>query len=62
MVPQILRRKQLETRLGLSRSSIYQMMADGKFPYPIKLGNRSVGWKSSDIEKWLEDLQVAQND
>ena len=62
MVPQILRRKQLETRLGLSRSSIYQMMADGKFPYPIKLGNRSVGWISSDIEKWLEDLQVAQND
>ena len=51
MVPQIFRRKQLETRLGLSRSSIYQMMADGRFPYPIKLGNRSVGWKSSDIEK-----------
>ena len=62
MVPQILRRKQLETRLGLSRSSIYQTMADGKFPYPIKLGSRAVGWKSTDIEKWLQDLQGDLND
>ena len=59
MTPQILRRKQLETHIGLSRSSIYKMMADGRFPRPIKLGRRSVGWRTAEIERWLDEMQEA---
>ena len=62
MLPQIFRRKDLEERLKLSRSSIYAMMATGKFPKPIRLGRRAVGWLSGDIEKWLQDLQGDRND
>jgi len=61
-VPQILRRTQLEARLGLARSSIYKMMDEGTFPRPVKLGRRAVGWRSEDIETWLEDLQEQSND
>jgi len=61
-VPQILRRAQLEARLGLARSSIYKMMDEGTFPRPVKLGRRAVGWRSEDIEAWLEDLQEQSND
>jgi prophage regulatory protein len=61
-VPQILRRAQLEARLGLARSSIYKMMDEGTFPRPVKLGRRAVGWRSEDIETWLEDLQEQSND
>ena len=61
-VPQILRRSQLEARLGLARSSIYKMMNEGTFPRPVKLGLRAVGWRSEDIEAWLEDLQEQSND
>lgn len=61
-VPQILRRPQLEARLGLARSSIYKMMDEGTFPRPVKLGRRAVGWRSEDIEAWLEDLQEQSND
>jgi len=61
-VPQILRRTQLEARLGLARSSIYKMMDEGTFPRPVKLGRRAVGWRSEDIEAWLEDLQEQSND
>ena len=61
MVPRILRRHQLEATLGLSRSSIYQMMASGDFPKPLKIGRRAVGWRAEDIEKWLDNLQEHSN-
>jgi len=57
MVPTILRRTELEQRLGLSRSSIYKMMDDGEFPRPFKIGRRAVGWREEDIETWLMAMQ-----
>lgn len=51
----ILRRKQVQTRTGLSRSTIYTRIAAGKFPRPIDLGGgRAVGWIESEIEAWLQ--------
>ena len=45
--PAFLRRKQVETRTGLSRSAIYQYSKDGVFPKPVPLGPRAVGWIES---------------
>ena len=53
MTIRILRRSQVEDQIGLSRSSIYQMMSDGDFPLPIKIGKRAIGWKQQDIIDWL---------
>ncbi|MDA9325052.1 AlpA family phage regulatory protein, partial [Amylibacter sp.] len=52
-----LRRKDIEKRFGLSRSTIYAMMADGRFPKPVKLGYRAVGWRSEDLLTWFENMQ-----
>ena len=56
----ILRRRALEARLGLSRSTIYDKINPGSprydatFPKPIRLGNGSaVGWIESEVEIWL---------
>ena len=62
MVPKILRRNQLEANLGISRSTIYQMMASGEFPKPLKIGRRAVGWRAEDIEKWLDNMQEVSHD
>lgn len=62
MLTQILRRRQLEEQLGLSRSSIYKMVADGLFPKPIKLGPRAVGWRADEVENWLIAMQEASDD
>jgi prophage regulatory protein len=51
----ILRRKQVEDRTGLSRSTIYLYIQEGAFPKPINLGARAVGWVESEVEKWLTD-------
>lgn len=44
-----LRRKDLESMLGLYRSSIYNHVDAGLLPPPINLGLRSVGWPSNEI-------------
>lgn len=49
----IIRRKQVESMTGLSRSSIYLQMAKGGFPKPVSLGTRSVGWIESEVSEWL---------
>ena len=49
----ILRRKDVETRTGLSRSTIYLRIQEGDFPKPIRLGERSVGWLEHEIEDWF---------
>ena len=51
----ILRRKQVEQRTGLSRSTIYLHIQEGTFPRPINLGARSVGWLENEIEAWLTE-------
>ncbi|MCK0510154.1 helix-turn-helix transcriptional regulator [Aromatoleum buckelii] len=60
--PTILRRNQVETRTGLSRSTIYAKMRpnpkrpggfDPTFPKPIAVGARAVGWIEAEIDGWL---------
>ena len=52
---EILRHKQVEQKTGLPRSTLYDRIRDKTFPAPISLGGRSVGWRQSDVEKWLEN-------
>jgi prophage regulatory protein len=54
MDDRILRRPEVEARCGLSRSTIYVMIAEGTFPRPVRLGKRAVGWPESAIAEWLE--------
>ncbi len=49
----ILRLPSVKTRTGLSRSTIYLRVAEGRFPRPISLGARAVGWIDSEVEEWL---------
>lgn len=49
----ILRRKQVEARTGLARSTIYDRVKAGTFPAPISLGDKAVGWIESEIVDWL---------
>jgi len=51
----ILRRKKVEKRTGLSRSTIYLKIQEGSFPKPINLGPRAVGWIENEIDNWLMD-------
>jgi prophage regulatory protein len=45
-------------RTGLGRSTIYRLVADEKFPAPVKLSGRAIGWRQSDLERWSKELQT----
>ena len=51
MQDKIYRRPDVESLVGLSRSTIYAIIADGTFPKPIKLGKRAVGYASASLSK-----------
>lgn len=55
----ILRLPEVLQMTGLSRSQIYRMVADGRFPRPIRLSEQAVGWREEDIQAWMESLPTA---
>ncbi|MGV8399229.1 AlpA family transcriptional regulator [Pseudomonas aeruginosa] len=51
----ILRRPEVEAKTGFKRAHIYNLMQEGKFPKPIRLGIRAVGWDSLEIDLWIAE-------
>jgi prophage regulatory protein len=52
----ILRLQSVILLTGLSRSTIYLRVNQGRFPRPVSLGDRAIGWRESQVEMWLENL------
>jgi len=50
-----LRLPEVMARTGLSRSTIYVRLAEGRFPEPVRLGPRAVGWIESEIDAWMQE-------
>lgn len=55
MSKRIIRLPEVKEKTGLSRSTIYLRMSQGRFPKSISLGERAVGWVEQDISQWLDD-------
>ena len=51
----LLSRRQLQDLLGVSRTTLYRMLADGSLPEPVRLG-RLLKWRSRDVERYLDTL------
>ena len=50
-----LRLPEVMKRTGLSRSTIYVRLAEGRFPRPVALGGRAVGWIEAEVEEWVAE-------
>jgi len=55
---QLVDKHALEKITSLDITTIYRKMAAGTFPQPVKVGRRRVAWRTSDITRWQEDLEV----
>ena len=49
----IIRLPEVKARTGLSRSTIYEQIRDGKFPKQVSLGSRATGWRESEVNQWV---------
>lgn len=47
----ILRRPEVERRLGKPRSSLYRDITLGLLPKPIRISAQSVGWPSNEVDQ-----------
>ncbi|WP_437557319.1 helix-turn-helix transcriptional regulator [Acidithiobacillus sulfuriphilus] len=47
-----IRIRELQEMTGLPKSSIYRLVREGRFPRPVKLGQRASGWRKSEIDQW----------
>ena len=54
ITPVFLRMPTVMRMTGLGRSTIYRLIADQKFPCPVRLGPRAVAWRRSDLDRWSE--------
>jgi len=50
----ILRLAQVMDSTGLGRSTIYKYIAERKFPIPLQLSERCVGWLESEVQQWIQ--------
>ena len=53
MPRKILRLPVVLDRTGLSRSTVYLRVTEGRFPRPVSLGARAVGWIETEVEEWI---------
>ncbi len=44
--------------IPVSRSSWYKGIAEGRYPKPVKLGERTSAWRVEDIRKLIDDLNL----
>ena len=54
VTPVFLRMSSVVRMTGLGRSTIYRLVAERKFPSPVRLGPRVVAWRLADVDRWSE--------
>ena len=48
-------------RTGYRRTAIYEKIAAGTFPAPVKLGPRAIAWIEEEIKEWMDE-RIADRD
>ena len=54
MQQKIIKIKEVLELCCISRSTVYRLIEEDKFPAPIRLSKRVRAWRIKDIEEWLE--------
>ena len=54
LTPKFVRMPMVLQITGLGRSTIYRLIAEKKFPVPVRGGDRAVAWRKVDLDAWSE--------
>lgn len=52
----LIRLPEVIARVGIKRSTIYQRMAEGRFPKGRSLGPKSTVWVEAEIDAWIAQI------
>ncbi|MFO1430525.1 MAG: AlpA family phage regulatory protein [Candidatus Competibacteraceae bacterium] len=56
MQKQIIRLPEVVERYGLSKATIYRQVKKGRFPAPVSLTEKLIGWRQEDLDQWAQGL------
>jgi prophage regulatory protein len=51
--PRLIRLPEVEQRVGLKKTAVYEYIAAGEFPKPVPLTGKAVAWVESEITGWI---------
>ena len=54
----LLRVPEVEDLTAMKKSKLYDLVKQGQFPAPVRLGPRSVRWKASAVRAWIDSLKT----
>lgn len=55
-----LRLPEVKQLTGLAKATLYEQIAKGKFPRPMRLSPGAVGWVESEVQAWLKRRLAAR--
>ena len=58
--PQLVSLRTTMALVNASRSSIYRWIHANSFPAPVRIGERAIAFKLSELEKWVESRPRVQ--
>lgn len=54
----LLRLPEVRQRVGLGKTMIYELIADGRFPKPYKITPAAARWSEQEIEAWIDSVKT----
>lgn len=55
----ILREPEVLQKAGIARTTLIRWEKAGKFPARVRIGERAVGWRLSEIQAWMANRPTA---
>jgi len=57
----VLKIKEVAEEISVSVPQVYKLVSLGRFPKPIKLGERGSGWLRTEVDAWLQSRVEARD-
>lgn len=57
---QIVRERERQQMMGISRVTMWRLEQEGKAPKRVQIGENSVGWLRHEIEAWIKGKAAAR--
>ncbi len=54
MNERLLRIQTVTELTGLSRATVYRLLERREFPVPLRISERAVAWRASEVQEWIE--------
>ncbi|MCK8078338.1 AlpA family phage regulatory protein [Vibrio sp. 1CM2L] len=57
MTTKLLRYSDVIEMIGMNRRTIWKWVKLGKFPEPVRMNGRTIGWRCELVQQWVEENQ-----